>query len=78
MNKANWMFGDSGMIRYPNIWKLRDLFDWCAKGEVQSSNDGKHYVPARPRGFCSIRQRIKAAKLVFTGKADAVIWDQGQ
>jgi hypothetical protein len=66
------------MTPYPNIWRLRDLFEHCARGESMSSNDGKHYVPARPLGFASIGQRIKAAKLVFSGKADAVIWEQGQ
>lgn len=66
------------MNRYPKIWKLRSLFNYCATGECQSSNDGKTYVPARPLGFCSLGQRIRAAKMVFTGKADAVIWEQGQ
>lgn len=65
-------------MKYPNIWKLRHLFDYCSKGECQSSNDGRNYTPARPLGFCSIGQRFKAAKLVFTGRADAVIWEQGQ
>lgn len=35
--------------------------------------DGK-YVPARSEGFSSWRYRLKAAWLVFTGKADALVW----
>lgn len=35
--------------------------------------DGK-YVPARCEGFCSWRYRLKATWLVFTGKADALVW----
>lgn len=37
-----------------------------------------HYVPARPEGFASIRHRIEAAWLVFTGRADALVWPEGQ
>lgn len=36
------------------------------------------WVPARPSGYPSFGQRLKAASLVFTGKADAVIWEGGQ
>lgn len=35
--------------------------------------DGR-WVPARPHGFSSIWYRIKAAWLVWTGRADALIW----
>jgi len=65
-------------MKHPNIWKLKNLFDYCAKGECSAGLPDGRYVPARPRGFCSIGQRTKAAKLVFTGKADAVIWDGNQ
>lgn len=36
------------------------------------------WVPSRPLGFSSFRYRCKAAWLVFTGKADALIWPEGQ
>lgn len=36
------------------------------------------YVPARPLGWSSIRVRLRAAWLVFTGKADALVWEQDQ
>lgn len=36
--------------------------------------DGR-WVPARPIGMFGLRYRLKAAWRVFTGRADAVIWD---
>jgi hypothetical protein len=66
------------MEKFPSLWQLKHLFDYCAKGECASSSDGVHYYPARPSGFCSIGNRVRCAWLVFTGRADAVIWDDGQ
>lgn len=43
------------------------------KNDVAVLIDGK-YVPARSEGFSSWRYRLKATWLVFTGKADALIW----
>lgn len=60
--------------RYPNIWKLEHLYKHCTNGPQAGLPDGR-YVPARPLGFCSFGQRIRAARLVFIGKADAVIWE---
>lgn len=60
--------------RYPNIWELENLVRHCVDGSVQARLPDGQYVPARPSGFCSLGQRIRAAKLVFTGKADAVAW----
>jgi hypothetical protein len=62
------------MSRYPKIWSLKSLVDYCNKGECQAGLPDGRWVPARPLGFCSLGQRIRAAKLVFTGKADAVRW----
>lgn len=36
------------------------------------------WVPARPEGNSSIPNRLRAAWLVFTGRADAVTWPCGQ
>jgi hypothetical protein len=61
-------------MRCPAIHNAYHL--WAAAQEtVQSSTciDDK-YVPARPLGFISFRHRIKAAWLVFTGRADALHW----
>lgn len=60
--------------RFPSIWKLENLVRHCVDGSVQARLSNGQYVPARPQGFCSLGQRLKAAKLVFTGKADAVTW----
>lgn len=40
------------------------------------TKDGQGYVPARSQGFGQVTpfQRIKAAWLVFIGRADAVIY----
>ena len=63
------------MQKAPNIYKLRDIQidrDWPIK------QMGTSWLPARPLGFFSLKYRIKAAILVFTGKADAVIWPGNQ
>ena len=57
-----------------NIWKLQNLLNCCMSNSTEI--DGK-WVPARPIGWQGWR-RFKAAWLVFTGKADAVIWPKGQ
>ncbi len=61
----------------PTIYALRELFVLINSGNT-SSNDGKHYVPARPLGLYTIKNRVKCAWAVFTGKADAVVWPQDQ
>lgn len=43
-----------------------------------SKEIGGLWVPARPSGYSSWIYRCKAAWLVFTGKADALIWPKGQ
>lgn len=59
----------------PTIWGLKDLIETTAS--LSTEIDGK-WVPSRPLGAVGIKARIKAAWLVFTGKADAVIWPEGQ
>jgi hypothetical protein len=61
----------------PNVWNLLDLTSYCVNGNVSTEHKGKWY-PARPLGFYSMGTRIRAAWMVFTGKADAVIWPVGQ
>lgn len=63
-------------MKYPTIWQLNNLLR--SAGTVQASTDGNTWHHARPAGYPSIKQRIKAAWLVFTGKADAVVWPEGQ
>lgn len=49
-----------------------DVSGGCAK-----QIDG-WYVAARPEGFSSFWYRIKATWLVWTGRADALVWPSGQ
>ncbi|HWL04531.1 MAG TPA: hypothetical protein VNQ99_06280 [Xanthobacteraceae bacterium] len=39
---------------------------------------GDGWYPARPEGFSSFLYRVRAAWLVFTGRADALVWPKGQ
>lgn len=60
----------------PNVWGLKSLVDHCTSGGVSCQISTGAWVPARPLGFDSIGSRVKAAWLVFTGKADAVVWPE--
>lgn len=56
----------------PNIWMLEDLLRFAPTHGTQLSNG--LWVPARPLGGCGWPWRLRAAWLVFTGRADAVTW----
>lgn len=64
-------------MKYPTIYKLEGLAA-LAEGDVKAQAEDGHWVPARPLGLSSWRLRLKAAWLVFTGRADAVLWPGGQ
>jgi hypothetical protein len=57
----------------PSILKLQDLQNY----NVQACINGK-WVPARSLVFFSLLYRVRAAWMVFTGKADALTWPEGQ
>lgn len=62
------------MPRNPSLWRLTDLIE-CASSMRYREPD----MPARPLGTCyTLSKRIRAAWLVFTGRADAVIWPGDQ
>ena len=63
------------MKKAPSIWGAVEMIKSanCNQSEI----DGE-WVPARPIGYFSIRHRIKCAWMVFTGKADALVWPKGQ
>lgn len=66
------------LAKAPTLYTLEELNHTLQMG-VSSSKDGKTYVPARPLGFySSLSERFRLAKLVFTGKADALVWSQEQ
>ncbi len=59
------------MKKYPNIFFLKDLLEMV--DTVSTEINGK-WIPARPLGYPTLGSRLKAAWMVFTGKADAVVW----
>lgn len=71
-------------MEYPAIYNLEELP--VARNDNLASVQrnctlkeiGGKWVPARPLGYPSLRQRLKAAWMVFTGRADAVVWPGGQ
>ncbi len=61
------------------IWKLDELVDHCRNEHAKIN--GK-WVPCRPENgkkkYASICNRVKAAWAVFTCKAEAFTWPEGQ
>lgn len=60
-------------MKYPDITRVNDVIIGASQLQTQLPN-GK-WVPARPLGFASFSHRCRAAWLVFTGKADALLWE---
>jgi len=61
-------------MKYPNIITVDTVIKnskECTTLSVVSNS----WVPARPLGYPSIGFRLRATWLVFTGKADALLWD---
>ncbi len=62
----------------PNIYAIHSIRDM-----IQSPTQctvflgGQHHM-ARPIGDRYLKTRLRAAWLVFTGRADAVVWGGGQ
>ena len=61
-------------MKHPNIFRLFDFYHQVIHGSIQQEYAPGQWCPVRPLGYPSIKYRIKAAWLVFTGKADAIIW----
>lgn len=61
------------------IWQLDALLDSANRVKCKEPNSNE-WVPSRPDNFKyeSWARRIKAAFLVLTGKADAVVWPNNQ
>lgn len=62
-------------MRYPQLWNTEGLIKYCS--EVSTCINGE-WVPCRPLPFYSVTERFKLAWMVFTGKADAIVWPKGQ
>ena len=60
----------------PNIFTLENVLSGIAGNSSANIND--KWVPARPLGYSSWRYRLKATWLVFSGRADVLIWPEGQ
>ena len=61
------------MKRAPNLLGVMFLYDHVKSGPKAQTAAGV-WVPARPLGFFSLRNRIKLAWGVFVGRYDAVKW----
>lgn len=63
------------MQRDPNIIEMTPRWiESIANPTCQVGLPDGRYVPARPYGLQTIGRRIRATWLVWTGKADALIW----
>jgi hypothetical protein len=58
------------MNRYPSFFTA---YRFAELNESAVEINGR-WVAARPLGFCSFYRRIKGAWLVFTGRADVLLW----
>lgn len=70
------------MDNAPKIYELEALVDMAVNGNtkrsIRTGPNTQKWVPARPMHLDTIPNRLKAAWLVFTGKADAVVWPGDQ
>ncbi|ACL06207.1 hypothetical protein Dalk_4529 [Desulfatibacillum aliphaticivorans] len=55
-----------------NIFQINDIV--LAGGTVLRQIKTGAWVPARPIGKTNLKYRLKAAWMVFAGKADVVVW----
>lgn len=53
---------------------IHSAYQLIRDGDTNTACVGGVWVPARPIGAPTIFGRIRAAWLVFTGRADAVVW----
>lgn len=60
-------------MRYPNLVNAYRIASGDYNG-IQTNVPGVGCAPARPEGFASLPSRVKVAWLVFTGRADALLW----
>ena len=63
----------SGVILMTPNW-IRSI----ANPDVSTGLADGRWVPARPIAFQSLRERIRATWLVWTGRADALVWPGDQ
>lgn len=64
------------MKRNPTIIKMTPKWLYSLNQDTIQINT--RWIPKRQKGPKTFKNRIKAAFLVFLGKADALIWPEGQ
>jgi len=62
-------------MKYPDIIYMSPVWVQRLTNTMAVIQEAK-WVPARPLGYPSFSHRVKAAWLVFTGEADALVWPQ--
>lgn len=62
-------------MKYPNIFTLNNLIESI---NINHANINNKWVPARPLGLPTFKSRLRLAWMVFTGKADVLIWPENQ
>lgn len=62
------------MNKAPNLIKLHKVL----KDDWPETFNGRYYKKARPIGFFGFLERLQLAFGVFTGKWDALEWEDGQ
>jgi len=58
----------------PVLYTLDAIVEAGTDPEILSEHSSGQWVPARHLGMYGLRNRLKLALMVFTGKADVVIW----
>lgn len=61
-------------MKQPNTWTIASLAQHLLNNHVATQVLPGKWDPARPMAWGGFFARVKAAYLVFTGKADAVVW----
>jgi len=62
----------------PSVYTLEELVEHGTSPETETEHPTGALMPARFMGMHGLKNRLRIAALVFTGKADAVIWPGGQ
>ncbi len=59
------------------IWTLKELIKTCSSNQVEINGN---WVPARPINYQyrTFSEKVREAWAVFTGKAEAFTWPEGQ
>ena len=63
------------MKKAPNITTVENVI---TNSKQNSTCIAGEWIPARPIGFFSLGNRLKAAWMVFKGDADALVWGGNQ